>query len=735
MSEVVDDAVSPRVSALDSLFAVGRARRLNAGDVLVRQGDPSDDVFFVRSGTFGVSIMTPSGEAEVGLCGVGELIGEVAALSGMTRSASLTATSDAEVIAITPHDFEVWLESNPSESRRISSQARERLLAVQTGRMIVELFGEQAAGLVTAMVADAEWVDVVAGQVLFNEGDQPDAVYLVLSGRLRALNQTVDGDVSILGEIGRAEIVGEIAVIQQSPRTATVTALRDSTLARFSIDGFEQLLTDHPALMLNVVRRIVARSTGRATEIRSSCRSVAIVMVADLDPMVTCHSMANALHRFGSCGVLSSDSIDVELARPAISQSTPTDLGDVRVSQYLNEFESVNDFVLLASDADPSSWTRRAVQRADLVLLFVSATPTTAEAEMIERLLGACADTGVQRWLVLVESAAADRATPVDSRLRRDHFSEVHHLRSGRQSDLERLARLAGGVGYGLVLGGGGARGFAHVGVIRAMRELGVPIDRLGGSSMGSIFAAGAAMYEDHDELVAACGNQFNRLLDYTVPIVSLLKAKRITANLTSSLGGYDIEDLWIPLYCVSTNLTRSRSEVHRRGDLVTAVRASIAIPGLLPPVPLGDDLLVDGGVLNNVPADIMRADPSIGTVIAIDVAPQHGPRTNENYGMYVSGWRVLRKFVGRGRSRSRSAESPYPGVGSVLVRTMITGSERRRRAMKADGTVDLYLELEMEGVGLLEFDRMHHVIQRGYEAARPQIVEWLAERDRQGTP
>ena len=65
----------------------------------------------------------------------------------------------------------------------------------------------------------------------------------------------------------------------------------------------------------------------------------------------------------------------------------------------------------------------------------------------------------------------------------------------------------------------------------------------------------------------------------------------------------------------------------------------------------------------------------------------------------------------------------------------MITGSERRRRAMKADGTVDLYLELEMEGVGLLEFDRMHHVIQRGYEAARPQIVEWLAERDRQGTP
>jgi predicted acylesterase/phospholipase RssA len=290
---------------------------------------------------------------------------------------------------------------------------------------------------------------------------------------------------------------------------------------------------------------------------------------------------------------------------------------------------------------------------------------------------------------------------------------------------------LSGGVGYGLVMGGGGARGFAHLGVIQAMRELGVPIDRLGGSSMGSIFAAGAAMYEDHDQLVAACTDQFDRLLDYTVPIVSLLKAKRITANLTASLGGYDIEDLWIPLYVVSTNLTRSRSEVHRRGDLVTAVRASIAIPGLLPPVPMGDDLLVDGGVLNNVPADIMRADPSIGTVIAIDVAPQHGPHTSENYGMYVSGWRALRKFVGHGRRGAGSTENSYPGVGSVLVRTMITGSERRRRAMQVDGTADLYLELEMDGVGLLEFDRMNHVMQRGYDAARPQLERWLDDRDR----
>jgi len=159
---------------------------------------------------------------------------------------------------------------------------------------------------------------------------------------------------------------------------------------------------------------------------------------------------------------------------------------------------------------------------------------------------------------------------------------------------------------------------------------------------------------------------------------------------------------------------------VHRRGDLPTAIRASIAIPGVLPPVPSGGDLLVDGGVLNNVPADIMRDDPSIGTVIAVDVAPSNGPTAGEDYGMYLSGWQVVRRLVGR-------RPAAYPGVGQVLVRTMITASERQRRAFQEDGSVDLYLDLDIAGVGLLEFGRMKMVAEMGYTASRPLIEEWLA--------
>lgn len=237
---------------------------------------------------------------------------------------------------------------------------------------------------------------------------------------------------------------------------------------------------------------------------------------------------------------------------------------------------------------------------------------------------------------------------------------------------------------------------------------------------MGSIFAAASAIYQDVPTLMEVCSKQFDRLLDYTVPIVALLKAKRITANLESVFGGLDVEDTWTPFYCVSTNLTRSELQVHRRGDLPTAIRASIAIPGVLPPVPYNGDLLVDGGVLNNVPADLMRDDPSIGTVIAVDVAPSNGPTAGQDYGMYLSGWQAVRRVL-------RRQSSPYPGVGQVLVRTMITASERQRRAFQEDGTADLYLDLDIAGIGLLEFNRMKVVVEKGYVASRPLLQQWLA--------
>ena len=586
--------------------------------------------------------------------------------------------------------------------------------------MALQLFGPESGPLASALLETVEWLDVDAGAQLFAEGDAPDAVYFVLSGRLRATRVDHSGATLVVGDIGRGELVGEMAPLQQTARTATVTALRDSTLGRVGSDVFESLLQRHPALTLGVVRHLLLRLNPNERP-RASARVLALVPMPDIDAAGVLAPMLSELQRHGATMIVHSDSVGVALGGDDAAQVTAGSLGDTRLSQFLFEVESQHDVVVYRADSSMTPWSRRIVQRADCVLVMASAHHGAAEQQLIGEALAACSDSRVPKWLAMVDHAAVARPTAGSASPVRGRFDEVHHVRRGNAADLERLARLSIGKGYGLVLGGGGARGFAHLGVLRALQEMSVPVDRIGGASMGSIFAAAAAIHQDIPTMMDVCSKQFDRLLDYTVPVVALLKAKRITQNLESVFGGFDAEDTWVPFYCVSTNLTKSRLEVHRRGDLPTAIRASIAIPGVLPPVPYGGDLLVDGGVLNNVPADIMRADPSIGTVIAVDVAPSNGPTAGEDYGMYLSGWQVVRRLV-------RRRPAAYPGVGQVLVRTMITASERQRRAFQEDGSIDLYLDLDIAGVGLLEFGRMKVVAEKGYTASRPLIEQWLAD-------
>jgi predicted acylesterase/phospholipase RssA len=386
-----------------------------------------------------------------------------------------------------------------------------------------------------------------------------------------------------------------------------------------------------------------------------------------------------------------------------------------------------------AGDADRlgtmSGWTRRSLRQADRVMLVVSARPDATERARIEELLSELEGLAhVRRMFAVLHPAGTDRPRHTARLVADFAVDEVVHLRSGSTADVGRVARLATGHGVGLVLSGGGARGFAHLGAMRALREAGVPVDAIGGCSMGAPIAGGIALDLGDTELLALAEQQFHRLLDYTVPVVSLLKGERISRNIDTMFGTYDIEDLWLSFYCVSTNLTLSRLEVHQRGNLARAIRASVAIPGVLPPVPVDGDLLVDGGVLNNLPVQTMREQPTIGTVIAVDVAPQQGPRAKTDYGMSVSGWSALRSTVGR-------APTDYPGVSSVLLRSMLTGAVHNQQAAMRDGVIDLLLQLHLPGVGLLEFDRVHDVAQSGYLDAVDPVTEWVSTQPWIGSP
>ncbi len=686
-------------------------RVLRAGEVLVREGDAGDDVFEVIEGT--LDILRGPHLARVDTVGPGTTIGEIAALAGSRRTATVRAPERAVVRQIDGATYRRWLADDEDRLTQLADAARARIDRHRTIDIVTELLGVDPS-IASAVVRTSECLRIEAGDVLFAEGDPPDAGYVVVSGRLTATRGGVQ-----IGEVGRGEVVGEIGLIERSPRTATVTALRDSTLARFSVDTFGTLIETHPALMLQLSRTILAR-VGRPLAKTDRARSIAVAVTAPIDTRACVGRLAAEIARHGTTRHLWADRIDEALGRPGLVDS---ELSVTRpaLSEYLQDVETRHDYLVLETEAAATCWTRLALTLADRIVVITSADPDDAELRRVGDVLRAApTSTGIERWLALVHPADTTRPRGAATIADRFGFQRVAHVREGSAADLDRLARLVSGNATGLVLGGGGARGFAHLGVWRALSELDIEIDAIGGASIGASLGALMALQIPHDELVPLVAELFRGLLDYTVPVVSLVKGERIRRNITRMFTDVDLRDLWIPFFCVSTNLTRCRTEVHDRLDAATAIRASVAIPGILPPVPFEGDLLVDGGVLNNLPCDVMRASGAVSRLIAVDLSPPVGPRAHEDYGLSVSGWRALRAQFG-------SSQPQFPRLLAVIMRALVAGSVRDRDRLLADGSVDWYLDLELAGVQLLDFERVVEIADRGYEAARPRLEALVA--------
>ena len=256
---------------------------------------------------------------------------------------------------------------------------------------------------------------------------------------------------------------------------------------------------------------------------------------------------------------------------------------------------------------------------------------------------------------------------------------------------------------------------------MRGLEELGVPVDMIGGSSVGAPIAGWAAQGRSAAESLAAAVKAFSSLLDYTLPMASLLSGRRISDSIENQTGSWDIEDFWLPFFCVSTNLTTARSMVHRRGDSARAIRASVSIPGILPPVAEKGELLVDGGVLNNLPVDLMREMNPFGTLIVVDVVAPQGPKAKSGFGLAISGWKLaLERLLPLRKSTA------IPAISSTILQSMVVGGSQLRKRVLDEGLADLYLNIHVRGVGLLEFEKVDQVARIGYEESIGRLRQWL---------
>lgn len=696
-----------------------RRREVEAGTVLVREGEEPDGVHRLVDTTAHVEVGRDGEAVRVASLGPGALIGEIALLAGSLPTATVVVTEPGTVESLDLATARAVVERDPALGEGLARSARDRVDRGAVAQLLDGLLPLDDPELLAALARELTVQRVAAGDELVI-GAADGMSYAVVSGRL-AVRRGEGEAAADVARLGRGQVVGAAHLLDGETGPARVVAVRDSVVVEIRDSGAVAVLGSHPATLAEVVRRLTELGTRSARTTRGVASTLAVVTTSPTaNPRVVSTWVREALEPFGSVGALTPARVDADLQRPGIADSAPEDAATPRLRAHLHERELQVDRLLLEVGRDRPFWARTACGVADRVVVMASASPDDEEEQVLRRVLEDV-PAGTTTLLVLLHDEGTDRPRGTAARRAELGVTTILHAVVGDRAGIERAARIAAGCAVGLVLGGGGARGFAHIGVQQALEEHGVPVDVVIGASIGAPLAGGIALGHDSQAMRTMVRRLFSDLMDYTVPVVALLKGEGLVTAVNEAFDDWDFEDTWLPFRCVTTNLTTSQTVVHGSGPTAPAVRASVSIPGVFPPVPAGDDLLVDGGVLNNLPVDV-AAPEGVATIIAVDVAPVTGPRAREDFGLSVSGWQALRKSLGRGRSG-------YPGITAVLLRSMIVGSVRSRSQALADADVDLLLELSIRGIGMLDWDAVDEGADAGYELSEPLIAEWLAER------
>ena len=536
--------------------------------------------------------------------------------------------------------------------------------------------------------AEAATFLLPGGRTLFSAGDPADTLYYVKTGRLGVLRQEDGREQQFVGVIRSGEPVGEMALIAGTPHTATVIAMRDSEI--MALPSAVLLADAHrrPRVMAELARLVIQRI--RDTGPRGAASDPTVFGFVGVDPTIPVRPLL--------------EKVEAELAKLGFSAAVVGSEALPAPIAWFTQTELQHEFVLYCAEAGERDWVEVCGRQVDRLVLIgdgdaeppKDTSPFAGEAIRQHRLID----------LVLLHGRATKRPKGTAGWLDAVGAGRALHLRKDYEADTARLARLISGTAIALVLSGGGSRAYAHMGAIRALREAGHPIDLVGGCSMGAIIGAGVALEWTNEEIEERIEEAFvssSPIADIAFPMIAMTRGSKVKARLKEHFGSTDIADLWLPFFCVSSNLTTGVHQVHRRGELAWALQASSAVPGVLPPIVDGDDVLVDGAVLRNFPADVMRGGHR-GPIVGVDVSRSRGI-TAEDIAGPPSMWRWI--FSGewlRG-----------PPIVSLLMRSATVSSIRDLLAARE--ATDLLIQPQVEHIEIRDWKAFGPAVEAGYVA------------------
>lgn len=725
---------------------------LAPGEVLFRERDEIDALYIVAEGRLEASKQQENLDGDptndrlvLAEIAAPAMIGEMHILTGGTRSATITAAQCCGLVKLPKLAFDRLLTQHPHIVSELSKTIMPRLFRDQLVSVLPKLFGELDESLLHDLESKMKWQRLPRGQVLCHQSEPSDSFYIVICGRLQVFIRDVAGKSRQVGEVSQGESVGEMGVFTGEPRSATVVASRDTELVRFSKADFDEFTTRYPELMRHLTRLLIQRLNRlyRGTKTLSLSANILIAPASHGAPVnefaqqllvALCQMHSTSETGSEPCLLLTSREVDGLMSLPGIAQATENEPNDLRLRSWLSQKEQRYKVILFQTDPTVTEWTKRCIRNTDEIIYVTEpdhASPGTTVAQEIHEqelrhqtrrrralMLLHHADTvrpsNTQRWLTALHlgTTGADRQSGAR------HF----HLRRNSESDYQRIARYVSGREVGLVLSGGGARGFAHVGCIRALHELNIPIDMIGGVSMGSLVSAAYAFNPDcFDDTIRTIKSQLKGVLfDLTPPVVSFARGRRFDQRLQGWFGDVRIEDLWVPYFCVASNLTKANIEVFDTEALWWAVRASGTLPGLTAPMIRDGCLLFDGCLLDNLPMDVMRERMGTSKVIAVDVVPPHDLKVDVTEVQSPSGWWLLWKKLTR-----FGAKVELPNIVSIMQRAAELGSVYGRQKLIESRVADIYLQPPVDEIFVADFSKVDTASRIGYEHCKERLAAW----------
>lgn len=714
ISQTLWDKLTPLISFID----------IAEGEILFTAGRESQNLYLVVDGELGLYMPCNSGETfYLQSRTKGDTAGDFAVLNGGEHIVTAVAVRKSKVALFPRFAFDQLTDIDSSILAHVYDVASELSRRVTLAGSYLDLFGDLSNATMENLLTNTRIRHYRSGEVLFEQGDPPGELYIIVSGKLVVESVSAEGVLRKMAEVQAPETVGELALLADTNRSATVTAARESTIAVLSHEDFNAIIAPRADLLMRLSRLIVRRhiaNVQRDHEPVADRNFVLIPLDSRLPLRRFVHQLKASMRELGSTLTLDSRNFDTLYGRTGASQTEFGDMFNSAVSEWLDDKENRYDSLVYVADREWSQWTQRCVNRADRIVLVANADPENDASvrDMERRLDEMFSHSRIRPRTGLVLLHGSDVIQPEGTARWLDirSLDAFYHVRLNDPLHFGRLARRLRNVARGIVFSGGGARGYAHLGVQRLIEEQDLRIDYIGGSSMGGLLGAAMAMglsYQQVKELSASFANK-KALFDYTLPLASLMSSAKLTRFCRQVYHDIRIEDLWTPFFCVSSNLADGREVIHENGPLWKVVRSTVSLPGIFSPVPTTNgDLLIDGAVLNTFPVDVMLERlGGKGNIIGINVSQIPEQFNYYDFGTSLSGWQVLYS-----RLNPFSETIRIPRIAETLLRS--TDIKTIERLNEARSSLEILVEPNVRSISLLDFKSYAAISKLGYDEAK----------------